>query len=115
MIYISEFKVLDSIERENEYERVLRSILDFLERKSIGYFRSADFTSYQEIEEKIDRSDKIISLIDTQLMLDNAMLTSAMNRIYYAMFYAVQAVLITKNVSFSKHGQVKGKDIQSSL
>lgn len=39
-----------------------------------------------------------------QLMLDHAMLTSAMNRIYYAMFYAVQAVLITKNVSFSKHG-----------
>ena len=43
-----------------------------------------------------------------QLMLDNAMLTSAMNRIYYAMFYAVQAVLITKNASFSKHGHVKG-------
>jgi uncharacterized protein (UPF0332 family) len=43
-----------------------------------------------------------------QLMLDNAMPTSAMNRIYYAMFYAVQAVLITKNASFSKHGQVKG-------
>ncbi len=36
------------------------------------------------------------------------MLTSAMNRIYYAMFYAVQAVLTTKNASFSKHGQVKG-------
>ena len=29
--------------------------------------------------------------------VDNAMLTSAMNRIYYAMFYAV---LITKNASF---------------
>ncbi|MEA1968595.1 MAG: HEPN domain-containing protein [Thermodesulfobacteriota bacterium] len=43
-----------------------------------------------------------------QLMFDNGMLTSAMNRIYYAMFYAVQAVLITKDASFSKHGQVKG-------
>jgi len=43
-----------------------------------------------------------------RLMLDNALPTSAMNRIYYAMFYAVQAVLITKNASFSKHGQVKG-------
>ena len=43
-----------------------------------------------------------------RLMLDNTMPTSAMNRIYYAMFYAVQAVLITKNASFSKHGQVKG-------
>jgi len=43
-----------------------------------------------------------------QLLLDNGMLTSAMNRIYYAMFYAVQAVLITNNATFSKHGQVKG-------
>jgi len=36
------------------------------------------------------------------------MLTSAMNRIYYSLFYAVQALLVLKNVSFSKHGQVKG-------
>lgn len=43
-----------------------------------------------------------------RLMLENGMLTSAMNRVYYAMFYAVQAVLITKDASFSKHGQVKG-------
>ncbi len=28
--------------------------------------------------------------------------------IYYAMFYAVLAVLAKKDVSFSKHGQVKG-------
>ncbi|HHC25200.1 MAG TPA: HEPN domain-containing protein [Desulfobacterales bacterium] len=48
------------------------------------------------------------SLEAAQLMLDNGMLTSAMNRIYYAMFYAVQAVLMTKDASFSKHGQVKG-------
>jgi len=43
-----------------------------------------------------------------KLLFENNMLTSAMNRIYYAMFYAVQALLITKNVTFSKHGQVKG-------
>lgn len=48
------------------------------------------------------------SLEAARLMRDNGMLTSAMNRIYYAMFYAVQAVLITKDASFSKHGQVKG-------
>ncbi len=36
------------------------------------------------------------------------MLTFAMNRVYYAMFYAVQAALGEKAVSFSKHGQVKG-------
>ena len=31
-----------------------------------------------------------------------------MNRIYYAMFYAVQAVLARDEATFSKHGQVKG-------
>jgi uncharacterized protein (UPF0332 family) len=43
-----------------------------------------------------------------QLLYENKMLTSAMNRIYYSLFYAVQALLVLKNVSFSKHGQVKG-------
>jgi uncharacterized protein (UPF0332 family) len=43
-----------------------------------------------------------------QLLYENNMLTSAMNRIYYSLFYAVQALLVLKNVSFSKHGQVKG-------
>jgi len=43
-----------------------------------------------------------------QLLYENNMLTSAMNRIYYSLFYAVQAILVLNNVSFSKHGQVKG-------
>ena len=43
-----------------------------------------------------------------ELMLENDMLTFAMNRIYYSMFYAVQSLLASDGVSFSKHGQVKG-------
>ena len=31
-----------------------------------------------------------------------------MNHVYYAMFYAVQALLALDGVSFSKHGQIKG-------
>ena len=31
-----------------------------------------------------------------------------MNRIYYAMFYSVQALLVLDEKAFSKHGQVKG-------
>jgi len=42
------------------------------------------------------------------IMLENNMLTFAMNRVYYSMFYAVQSLLASENVSFSKHGQVKG-------
>lgn len=48
------------------------------------------------------------SLEAAQLLSDNKMLTSSMNRIYYAMFYAVQALLVLHDVSFSKHAQVKG-------
>lgn len=58
------------------------------------------------IKYRMERS--LESLEAARLMHENNLLTSAMNRIYYAMFYAVQALLITKNVSFSKHGQVKG-------
>ena len=41
-------------------------------------------------------------------MLDNKMYIPAMNRIYYSMFYAVQALVIIKEKSFSKLGQLKG-------
>jgi len=47
------------------------------------------------------------SLKAAKIMCDNNMLSFAMNRIYYAMFYSVQAALILQDVSFSKHGQVK--------
>jgi len=54
------------------------------------------------------RMDKSLeSLRAAEIMLDNGMLSFGMNRIYYALFYAVQAILISKNVSFSKHGPVK--------
>ena len=39
------------------------------------------------------------SLEAAQLLSDNKMLTSSMNRIYYAMFYAVQALLVLKDTS----------------
>jgi len=47
------------------------------------------------------------SLRAAQIMYEKDMLSFAMNRIYYSMFYAVQAASILKGVSFSKHGQVK--------
>jgi len=47
------------------------------------------------------------SLNAARIMCDKGMFGFAMNRIYYAMFYSVQAALLLKDVSFSKHGQVK--------
>ena len=55
---------------------------------------------------RLERSAE--SLKAAEIMLQNRMLTFAMNRIYYSMFYAVQAVLVIDDVNFSKHGQVKG-------
>ncbi len=55
---------------------------------------------------RLERANE--SLKAAQLMRDNHLYIPAMNRIYYSMFYAVQALLILNNSTFSKHGQVKG-------
>jgi len=48
------------------------------------------------------------SIKAAQLLFENKLFTSAMNRIYYSMFYSVQALLVLNEKAFSKHGQVKG-------
>ena len=58
------------------------------------------------INYRLERANE--SLKAAELMLQNEMYTPAMNRIYYSMFYAVQALLILRESTFSKHGQVKG-------
>lgn len=58
------------------------------------------------ISYRMDRSAE--SLKAAGMMFENDMLISAMNRIYFSMFYAVQALLVLNGVSFSKHGHVKG-------
>jgi uncharacterized protein len=58
------------------------------------------------VEYRLERADE--SGLAAKIMFDNNMLTFSMNRIYYAMFYSVQSLLIFRGASFSKHGQVKG-------
>jgi uncharacterized protein (UPF0332 family) len=48
------------------------------------------------------------SIKAARLMVKEKMFAFAMNRIYYSLFYAVQALLAKSALSFSKHGQVKG-------
>jgi len=55
---------------------------------------------------RMDRARE--SLQAAQLLFDNNMLIPAMNRLYYAMFYAVLSLLVLHDATFSKHGQVKG-------
>jgi len=46
------------------------------------------------------------TLADAKKYISNATLESTVNRIYYAMFYAVNALLITKGLASSKHSGV---------
>ncbi len=47
------------------------------------------------------------TLMDAQRYFPNASFESTVNRIYYAMFYAVNALLITKGLSSAKHSGVR--------
>lgn len=47
------------------------------------------------------------TLSDAKKYIKDATLDSTVNRIYYAMFYAVNALLITKGLSSSKHSGVR--------
>lgn len=58
------------------------------------------------ISYRMERSRE--SVRAAKMMLDKDMLIFSMNRVYFSMFYAVQALLALHGVSFSKHGQVKG-------
>ena len=58
------------------------------------------------VSHRMDKSKEAIKA--AEILLENGMLTFSMNRVYYSMFYAVQALLAVDRVSFSKHGQVKG-------
>jgi uncharacterized protein len=58
------------------------------------------------VAHRLDKSGDAIRA--AEYMLDRGMLIFAMNRIYYALYYAVQGLLALHGVSFSKHGQVKG-------
>lgn len=56
------------------------------------------------IRYRTERSNE--TLEDAKLLFANGKLFSSVNRIYYAMYYAVNALLLTKNLSSSKHSGV---------
>jgi uncharacterized protein len=57
------------------------------------------------IEYRLKKSSE--TLADAKIMFEKASLTSTVNRIYYAMFYAVNSLLLTKKFSSSKHSGVR--------
>ena len=61
-------------------------------------------TQRREIALHIENAREMLKV--AQLLLDNDFYTSAVNRAYYAVFYAANALLITKKLSSSKHSGV---------
>lgn len=60
--------------------------------------------SLNEVELYLDAARE--SLAAARLNLQNDFYSAAANRIYYAVFYAVSALLKTRSLSFSKHSAV---------
>jgi len=58
------------------------------------------------VKYRLERANE--SLTAARLLFENKLFIPAMNRIYYSMFYSVQALLVLDEKAFSKHGQVKG-------
>jgi len=48
------------------------------------------------------------TLADAEILIENARYRSAVNRIYYAMFYAVSALALKHAFSTSSHAQLRG-------
>ncbi len=55
-----------------------------------------------EIESLVARATKYLH--SAELLLDNGDYESSVSRSYYAMFYCVQALLLTKGLTASSHG-----------
>lgn len=47
------------------------------------------------------------ALAEAGLLLDAGHLNTCVNRLYYACFYAVSALLVTRGISTSKHGHLR--------
>lgn len=54
-----------------------------------------------EIKELVGRANKYLS--SAKLLLDSGDYESSVSRSYYAMFFATEAVLLTKELEFSSH------------
>jgi uncharacterized protein (UPF0332 family) len=66
--------------------------------------KSADLETL--VTHRLQKSEEALQA--AKIMLDKQMFSFAMNRVYYSLYYAVQALLAQQGVAFAKHGQVKG-------
>jgi uncharacterized protein (UPF0332 family) len=58
----------------------------------------------KEIASLIDRAGRYLK--SSKMLFEDGDYESSVSRAYYAMFYSAEAMLLTKNLSFSSHGGV---------
>ena len=58
------------------------------------------------VSHRLDRVAETLS--DARMLLDEGRLRSAVNRIYYAMFYAVGALALRNDFATGSHAQLRG-------
>ena len=66
-----------------------------------------------EIKSLLARSERYMK--SAKLLIQDKDYESAVSRAYYAMFYTVEALLLTKEMSFSSHKAVLYRPLESSL
>ena len=54
---------------------------------------------------RMERAKEAIE--EAKILFDSGHINSYVNRLYYACFYAVSALLLTRNISTSKHGHLR--------
>ncbi len=57
-----------------------------------------------EIKALLNKAEQFIR--SAQLLRQHGDFASAISRLYYAMFYCAEALLLSKGLSYSKHGSV---------
>lgn len=72
--------------------------------KVSGYNQDMDEATRNEVALYIENADESLSV--AQLNLDNDFYAAAINRAYYAIFYAANALLATRKLARSKHSGV---------
>jgi uncharacterized protein (UPF0332 family) len=60
---------------------------------------------YTLISYRMERAHE--SLDEAEMILDSGRINAHVNRLYYACFYAVSALLLTRDFSTSKHGYLR--------
>jgi uncharacterized protein (UPF0332 family) len=60
------------------------------------------------IEHRMARARE--ALVEAAMLLEAGHVNSCVNRLYYSCFYAVSALLLTRNLSTSKHGHLVDKE-----